>query len=151
MSGKRGGRASVREVYGMNRDQSDRLYSDGLASLGAEPEAETSIDVPGKNGGESVRCVATNVGLAVFEATVRLEPVAGPGPILRVTSATMRIVPWRDVSAAVRCALDRDEGKMVVGIDFENPKVDLSAGRAEDVAALARSLLRHFGSRGATG
>jgi hypothetical protein len=134
----------------MNPDQLDRLYRDGLASLGAEPEAETSIVVPMVDG-ESVQCVATNVGLAVFEATVgKVEPVSGFA-VLRVALASLRIVPWADVSASVRSTYDRDQERMVVAIDFGHPKVDLSAGRAEGVAALAKSLLRHFDTRGRKG
>jgi hypothetical protein len=135
----------------MNPDSRDRLYSDGLASLGAEPEAGTSVVVAGEVDSESVRCVATNVGLAVFEATVgKVEPVSGAA-VLPVASAALRIVPWTDVSASVRSTFDRDQKRMVVAIDFEHPKVDLSAGRAEDVAALAKSLLCHFDTRGRKG
>jgi hypothetical protein len=135
----------------MQPDQLDSLYTKGLESLGAVPEGPTCVVVPSEDGGDFGRCVATSVGLAVWEASARLETLGAGLVHVQIASASMRIYPWRDVSASVRSTLDPDEGKMVVTIEFEEPKVDLSAGRQESIAALAKSLLVHFDSRGRKG
>lgn len=135
----------------MNPDQLDRLYSGGLESLGAKPEEEAAVVVRGTEDGDSVRCVATDIGLAVFEGSIRKEePVPGYA-LIRIASASIRITPWRQVSATVRSTFDRDEEKMVVAIDFEHPVVDVSTSHPDGVAALAKSLLRHLGASGRNG